>query len=602
MSGAPDANDLVIAGKPLAADGVELGEAASAVDLGERPTIAVTTEEGEVNAQATAALARDRTLFQRSGAIVRVNLGDEDEAPAIGTVPEAIVQERLAVHARWIKRQARTTKTGEVEWIEAPVHPPSWCVKAVSARGRWAGMRPLRGVVETAVLRPDGTVLSAPGYDARSGLLMVASSGGPPVPDRPTREDVDAALALLEDVVCDVCWARPAHLSTWLAAVLTPLARAAFDGPAPLFLFEATVPGSGKGLALDCAIRIATGRAASFESFTTDENELKKQIVTWASSGRSIVVFDEVASRLDGAALRSVLTAPVIAGRLLGQSREWVGKNVITWYATGNNIAIGPEMFRRILPARLVSPVENPEKRTGFRHADLRGYVTRRSAELRSAALTILRAYCVAGRPAAGLSAMGSFEGWSALVRGAIVWVGREDPATAIDALKETDDRGPKLRALAGLWMKLQTQLGTHDRGCTAKQAIDHAVKGGDPGPLPELRELLLDIASDKSGQVSTKALGYLLRALNERILLTDQGEVMFTSPGTDRVGTKLWRATVLAAGDAGDAGDDPNARTRATSPTPSGPSPAIAKKDPLHHQHHLQGSDDPWADDEGAF
>ncbi len=45
-----------------------------------------------------------------------------------------------------------------------------------------------------------------------------------------------------------------------------------------------------------------------------------------------------------------------------------------------------------------------------------------------SAALTILRAYHVAGRPDQKLPSWGSFTVWSELIRGALVWTGLADP------------------------------------------------------------------------------------------------------------------------------------------------------------------------------
>lgn len=609
MSDTPDANDLLMAGRSLIADGdvvvpIERARAKRDAQRGaaappafdappptdddapppgrrgggpedDRPVIVVTTEEGEVNDAACAALARDPSLYVRGTSIVRVLGGEqveglkrEADAPTIDFVPDPIIQERLAVCARWVKKipGQKDKSTGEVlDWIDAPVHPPQWAVKAVRARGAWPDLRRLEGVVETAVLRPDGTVLTEPGYDAQSGILLRAQSAGVSVPDQPTAEDIKAALELLADVVCDVYWARPAHRSTWLASVLTPLARHAFAGPAPLFLFEAPVAGSGKGLLVDCAVRIATGRAAPFESYTTDNDELKKQIVTWASSGRSIVVFDEVSRQLDGAALRSVLTAHVVTGRLLGFSKDWTGPNRITFYATGNNVSVGSEMFRRVAHARILSPTENPAKRTGFKRSDLRGYVDEHAPELRRAALTLLRGYCAAGRPDQKLTAWGSFEDWSALVRSAIVWGGWEDPNAASDELVEqSDGMAPKLRTLAHLWLRLQQQM-QRPNGLTSKEAFDH-VHRSDPGPLPELRTLIGEIACDKRGQPSSRAFGYVLKTLRQRVFLTEVGEVRMANGGRDRSGSTLWTATRLAAGDEGDAEmvpSDLNSRAR---------------------------------------
>jgi hypothetical protein len=43
-------------------------------------------------------------------------------------------------------------------------------VAAVHARGIWDGIRHLEAVINFPVLRPDGTVLDRPGYDAGTGL------------------------------------------------------------------------------------------------------------------------------------------------------------------------------------------------------------------------------------------------------------------------------------------------------------------------------------------------------------------------------------------------------------------------------------------------
>src|SRR5262245_14566210 len=75
-----------------------------------RPKIPVTTEEDQVNSQAAASLARDPTLFQRGGQLVRVM---RDESPAasgirrrfgsrVELLPPAVLRERMAANARWV--------------------------------------------------------------------------------------------------------------------------------------------------------------------------------------------------------------------------------------------------------------------------------------------------------------------------------------------------------------------------------------------------------------------------------------------------------------------------------------------------------------------
>jgi hypothetical protein len=160
-----------------------------------RPSITITVEEHEVNEQAVAALAADPSVFQRGGVLVRVVRDDSPAArgirrpfaPRIDPLPAALLRERLAAAAHWI---ALGDKGGAV--TQVPDRPPAWCVSAVHARGHWPGVRHLEAVAEYPVLRPDGTILAAPGYDPQTGLLLEPGGPVPPIPDRPSR---DVALA-----------------------------------------------------------------------------------------------------------------------------------------------------------------------------------------------------------------------------------------------------------------------------------------------------------------------------------------------------------------------------------------------------------------------
>jgi hypothetical protein len=183
-----------------------------------------------VNDQAIAALAPDPDLYHRGGTLVRFL--DDDPAPAGGIrwsagpriepLPRELLRERLAAAADWVVRKGK-------KFVDC--HPPGWCIAAVHARSQYPGLRHLCAVVDHPVLRPDGILLTTPGYDAGTGLYLAAEQPMS-LPDRPTLADAQAAAA---------------HQAAWLAALLTPLARFAFDGPAPLFLVDANVRGSGKG-------------------------------------------------------------------------------------------------------------------------------------------------------------------------------------------------------------------------------------------------------------------------------------------------------------------------------------------------------------------
>src|SRR5258708_34940723 len=84
---------------------------------------------------------------------------------------------------------------------------------------------------------------------------------------------------------------------------------------------------------------------------------------------------------------------------------------------------------------------ENPEDWEGFGHPRLVGWVSQERPRLLAAALTLLRGYCLAGRPDMELKPWGSYERWSDLVRNAVVWSFLPDPGETRTEIRARHDR-----------------------------------------------------------------------------------------------------------------------------------------------------------------
>jgi hypothetical protein len=481
-----------------------------------RPQILITTEEHEVNAPACAALAREVSLYQRGGLLVRMVLDESPAAkgirrplaPRIEAIPAALLRERLAANALW----ESVKKTGDTVTL-VPAHPPAWCVAAVHARSMWPGIRHLEAVVDYPVLRPDGTILSRPGYDPETGLLLESAGPVPVIHESPTRADAGAARDELLEVISDFPFECAVHRAGWVAGLLTPLARFAFTGPAPLFLVDANVRGSGKGLLLDTISRIVTGEQFTIATYSDDEDELRKRITSLALAGDRMVLLDNVSGRFGNAVLDAALTGTAWEDRLLGGNRMMRSPLYMTWYATGNNVCVAADTARRICHIRLESPEERPENRSGFAHANLLAWVGEQRWRLLAAALTILRGYCAAGRPDQSLPAWGSFEGWSALVRSAVVWAGLPDPGETRLLLQEQADVAAE--SMSTLLACLE-QIDPQRCGLTAAAIIENARNPPISGPdcYGDLRDALEALL----GKLDARALGNRLRSYRRRI------------------------------------------------------------------------------------
>jgi hypothetical protein len=480
-----------------------------------RPTITVTPEEHEVNAEAVEALTTDESIFQRGGMLVRVVRDVSPAAkgirrpfaPRIEPLPPPLLRERLAACARWI------TLHETQEWPqERPAHPPAWCVSAVHARAEWPGIRHLEAVVDYPVLRPDGTLLAKPGFDPDTGLLLELTDA-PAISENPSRDYAIEAREYLLDLVNDFPFEQDVHRASWLAALLTPLARFAFKGPTPLFLVDANVRAAGKGLLLDTIAHIVTGQPFTIATYTDDEDELRKRITSLVLSGDRLVMFDNLAGSFGNAVLDAALTGTAWKDRVLGVNRMAEGPLYMSWYATGNNVAIAADTARRICHVRLESPEEHPEKRQDFRRPNLLAWVGKDRPRLLAAALTILRGYCAAGRPDLDLPAWGSFEGWSALVRNAVVWAGMLDPGeTRLLLQAQSDVAAESMGVLLLCWEKLDPMR----CGLTAAEVIQACKE--PPSEASALYVDLRDALEALLGKLDSRALGTRLRSYRRRV------------------------------------------------------------------------------------
>ena len=89
----------------------------------------------------------------------------------------------------------------------------------------------------------------------------------------------------------------------------------------------------------------------------------------------------------------------------------------------------------------------------------------------------------------------GSFEAWSALVRGAVVWAGLRDPADSRIEIRRTSDMDatalPAL--LAGL-----ARLDPKGKGLTVAEILDNSM--GNPDPVVMAMRDAIDLLHDRRG------------------------------------------------------------------------------------------------------
>ncbi len=486
-------------------------------------------------------LAAEGRTYQKDRILVGVLPQERGGAPAIRILADESLLERLATAGRWMMIREENV---------FPVPPPMWIARTLARRGRWPRIAPLRAIVTAPVLLEDCRVLTTPGYDAASGIMLELDGEYPPPPDVTTANAKDVAAtatAMLLDPFSEFPFRDPegspgASRAAMLAAVLTPIARHAFDGPAPVFYSASSTQGTGKTLLVRCACVIATGAEPFLTPPPAKDEEMGKVLLTMLIEGTPFAVFDNAVGTFGSKEFSAATTATEYGGRVLGVSRTARGRFLTTMCITGNNVSFVKDTGRRVAPIRLESDREDPEART-FKVRDLPGHVRGRRRELYVAALTILRAFLVAGMPDHGREPMWSSIGWDRLIRGAILWLGVGDPCGGREEIREAAD--PERDMLRALVATVRSVFGA-DSFTVGDLTAKANAPGVDEGRLRSAL-LVFHAKGDAKAELDPNKVGYRLRGWKDRVIgLHDDdgrhvGDFRLARAGKRRDGV-LWR------------------------------------------------------------
>ncbi|MCL4767749.1 MAG: hypothetical protein KJZ80_16095 [Hyphomicrobiaceae bacterium] len=479
----------------------------------ERPTIYVV--KGEIHEavdRAVSVLSNPALeIYARGDSLVRVVADNtpmqslevgkqgENDASQAGTLAIVALSEPALVEA--LTRHIRFMKWSGNAKDYVPSDCPPEVARMVLARKGYGWTVPrLRAVIGAPTLRRDGTVLSKPGYDSASSLILAGDRLWRQVPDSPSKRDALDALDVLVEPIDELPFVdnsdRAAALALLITSVMRPCLRTA-----PMFAVTAPAAGTGKSLTIDIAAIMATGRKAAVVTPTPDEAELEKRIGSCLLAGDQIISLDNVAHILSSVQLCQMLTQEALKLRILGESKSVTLPMTSLICATGNNLSIYGDLNRRTIRIRLDAKEERPEERE-FKF-DACELALRKRAELVAAALTIVRAYLCAGAPKQ-TTPMGSFEDWSSIVRSGLIWLDMGDCCGDVHASRAKDPEKEELAEIIEALAEI-----TREMSAGHFTARDVAAKAD---AHPRLRDVLERFIG-RGGAFSTRSFGrYLLR------------------------------------------------------------------------------------------
>lgn len=541
----PDDDDFDDDAADTAADERVANEAPVAKKL---PLIKITTRISVVTTKTEKLLIKAKVPFyQRSGELVRPIIktvkaahGQLTKTAQLKPVSPTYLRDTICRHSLWQRFDARKN-----EWVKA-MAPMNVAETMLDRDGKWA-FPEIVGVISTPTMRPDGTLLIRQGYDPATRLLLIEPPPMPVIPDLPTRDDALQALALLEGLVKESPFAADGGVAkaVALSGMITPVVRGAFP-VSPMHASTAPVAGTGKSFLWDLAAAMSAGQRRIPVIAYGDESEIEKRMVGVLLSGQPLVSIDNVNGELKSDFLAQVIEQHILDIRPLGRSPlTRIETGALTTYCTGNNIVIVGDLCRRTITSRLNAKLENPQYKV-YAGDPISTILANRGTYI-AACLIICRAYVVAGRPGL-LDRLASFEGWSDVVRSALVWLGQADCVASMEATRSEDPQRAALSDVLTTWGKAIT-VGYGGRVTLAvavQVATEMTETGNNYGATPELKQpefnaaLRAAVALGGGGgqftpKLDTITLGRWCKANKERIV---DGVYLMNQPSAKGVAT----------------------------------------------------------------
>ena len=410
----------------------------------------------------------------------------------------------LAGAATWEKFDGRSE-----EWVR--IDPPARHIGVLYDAPDYVHLPLLSGLARQPYLRADDTLVTVAGYDAVSGMFGIFADKQFNVPESPTKEQTQAALDMLRDMLTEFCFASETDRSAALSAILTAAVRPRLPA-APMIHIKAHQVGSGKSYLCRLIAIFATPQHGTPSTFPKDDEECRKFLLAELLRAPAVIEFDNLTGDLVAhKSLCIALTSEYMTDRILGVSKTATVSTRTLFLSSGNNVGPIQDMTRRCITIHLNPECETPATRA-FKRPGLVQEIQRQRGNYVSAALTIVRAWIVAGRPKMDCPSLAGYDEWSDLCRQPLLWLGCDDPVQSVfEAMADDPDRetlGQLLRAWQACFGKKPTMV---------REAVNRTLSEFSDA-RDELSEVLKDIAGERD-VINRRVLGRWIKRHSGRIV-----------------------------------------------------------------------------------
>ncbi len=470
-------------------------------------------------------LAKINRHYQRGGIIVTISSDPITKDISVKEVPRSSLLSALSSACLWEKFSF--SKNG---WVR--IDPPDKIVAVIFDSTDYKHLNPLSGICHQPFLRADGTFSLKSGYDPLTGMYGVFDAEKFVIPDKPTKKDAERALGELQGLLSEFCFASDIDRAGTLSAFLTATIRASLP-LAPMFHVKAPQIGSGKSYLCELIGAFASPKRGSPTTFPMDDDECRKLLLAEFLRAPAVIEFDNMTTDIIAhKSLCTSLTSEFLTGRVLGISKTATVSTRTLFLSSGNNVHPLADMARRCLTITLDPKTENPAM-NNYANKDLVPDILKNRERFVSYALTIIRAWIVAGKPMTDCRSLGSYGVWSEYCRQPLMWLGLPD---CINSIVEAMNEDPDRELLGRLLYAWRECFGLAPK--MVRDVVNKSEQGSSDGK--ELYEVISDIAGNGK-EINRLSLGRWIKRQSNRIV----GNMRFVkAPGARSA--EAWKVEIV--------------------------------------------------------
>lgn len=253
------------------------------------------------------------------------------------------------------------------------------------------------------------------GYDERFGSWLPYDA--PEISD--PNMSLEDAKKILDEIFKEFCFETAQDKSNAIAALLTPFLRGifpTFNTRTPVFFYLANRERAGKDYLAGITGIVYEGQNLE-ESPISDNNELRKKILSSLIIGRKRLHFSNNKGHLDNDIFEAIVTAEKHSDRVLGKNEILTFDNELDFSLSGNiGITYTPDFANRCRFIRLFLDIEDANARE-FKMPNLHAYVRENRNKILSAMFALIKNWIEKGSKGSSIP-FTSFYNWSRICGG----------------------------------------------------------------------------------------------------------------------------------------------------------------------------------------